>query len=562
MFTGVDDPVDALEALIRITTELSSERDLTRLLDSVLEAARRLTRCNAGRIYLLDQTKRYLVPAVAHNEVAQAPANAVRQIPLFSGSSQNTSSLCAYVALRGQVVSIDDVYRYSGFDCEELYTYDRLAKYRSKVVLTVPMTDHDLLTLGILQLIDPCSAPGGTPQPFSEASLRLVSAFASQAAVAVENAQLIDEKQRLIERLSADRQSLSEENRSLKRLLGNDVIFPEITGQSAALKQVFMLMQKVLHVDTTVLILGETGTGKELVARAIHNHGGRAKAPFVTQNCAAVPEELLESELFGYRRGAFTGAVKDKKGLFETAHQGTLFLDEIGDMPMGLQAKLLRVLQDKEVRPLGDVQGRKVDVRVIAATHQDLQQLIAQGRFRQDLFYRLSVFPIRLPPLRERHGDLQPLIERLLEELYTLHGRQVVGLTPEAWQLLLGHPYPGNIRELKNLLERAILISDDGEVLAPQHFPDLAPSMAIISTEPAAQATLPEMVRGFEATMIRRALAQMDGNQTRAAESLGISRRTLVDKLSRLGIRRDPAPSGSGAACPSNTTIAGTKARP
>jgi sigma-54-dependent transcriptional regulator len=549
MLSGIEDPIDALEAFIRVTSELSSERDLTRLLDSVLGAARRLTGCKAGRIYLLDHTKRYLVPAIAHNDVVQAPTNAIPQIPLFSGSTRNAKSLGAYVALTGEVVAIDDVYQYSGFDCEDLYTYDRRTNYRSTVVLTVPMKDHAALTLGILQLIDPRPESGNVPQVFTDPSRRLVLAFASQAAVAVENAQLIDEKQRLIERLSADHQSLSEENRSLKRLLVDDRPFPEILGQSTPIKQVFLLIQRVLKVDTTVLVLGETGTGKELVARAIHNHGNRAEGPFVAQNCAAVPEELLESELFGYRRGAFTGATKDKKGLFEMANGGTLFLDEIGDMPLGLQAKLLRVLQEKEVRPLGDVKGCEVDVRVIAATHQDLKQLIAHRRFRPDLFYRLSVFPIRLPPLRERRADLQCLVEHLVSELCTLHGRHRSGITSEAWELLFDYDYPGNIRELKNLLERAVLISDEGEHLSAHHFPGLFPEHVTEVPADSTQRNLPQMVRNFEASVIRKTLEEMAGNQTNTAKHLGISRRTLVDKLTKLGIRGASADTNSGTSC-------------
>ncbi|MBO6563085.1 MAG: sigma-54 factor interaction domain-containing protein, partial [Nisaea sp.] len=213
----------------------------------------------------------------------------------------------------------------------------------------------------------------------------------------------------LIGVLESTNKELAEENRRLKTEIAKSSRFTSIIGNCGAMQKVFAMLEKVLDSDVTVLITGETGTGKEVVANAIHRNSHRARGPFVAQNCAAMPEQLLESELFGFKRGAFTGANQDKKGLLEAAHGGTIFLDEIGDMPIGLQAKILRVLQEGEVRPLGSLESRKVDIRVLAATHQDLEARIAEGQFREDLFYRLNVFPIHLPPLRDRQDDVPAL---------------------------------------------------------------------------------------------------------------------------------------------------------
>jgi two-component system NtrC family response regulator len=305
-----------------------------------------------------------------------------------------------------------------------------------------------------------------------------------------------------------------------------------LVGASAAMREVQKAIGKLADSDATVLLLGETGTGKEVVARAIHAHGRRKAAPFVAVNCAAIPAELLESLLFGHARGAFTGAVADRAGSFREAQGGTLFLDEIGDMDLAMQAKLLRALQERVVTPVG---GRPVavDVRVIAATHRDLPAAVAAGRFREDLYYRIGVVPLALPPLRERLADILPLAEHFLA------AAGGPGLSAAAGARLLAHPWPGNVRELLNAMQRVatmvrrpVIDAADLDFLAPPAATDPSPA-------PGA-ATLPEAVARLEQSMIRRALDETGGNRARAAERLGIRRQLLYQKLARYGFAPSP----------------------
>ena len=301
-----------------------------------------------------------------------------------------------------------------------------------------------------------------------------------------------------------------------------------LIGDSAGMRRVYQLLGKVLHVPISVLVRGETGTGKELVARAIHEHGSRRSRPFVVQNCAAMPENLLESELFGYRKGAFSGADRDQQGLFDAADGGTLFLDEIGDMPLSLQAKLLRVLQEGEVRPLGSTQTHRVDVRIIAASHRDLPGEVAAGRFREDLFYRLASFPIDLPPLRERGDDLLRLTRHFTDKTCTFLQRGACRWSDDALARLSGHDFPGNVRELKALIERAVLLCDGNE-LRPEHL-NLGPP------HPQTAQTLRERMDQVERSLVLDCLRRTGGNQSQAARELGLPRRTLLYRMDRLGI--------------------------
>ena len=292
------------------------------------------------------------------------------------------------------------------------------------------------------------------------------------------------------------------------------------------MREVQKAIGRLADSTATVLITGETGTGKEIVARAIHRHGARARAPFIAVNCAAIPTELLESQLFGHARGAFTGAVADRRGAFQDADHGTLFLDEIGDMDLAMQAKLLRVLQDRLVHPVGG-KPVAVDVRIVAATHRDLPRAVAEGKFREDLYYRLGVVPIALPALRDRPADIVPLAEHFL----ALAGG-AKRLSPDAAAALLAHPWPGNVRELRNAMERAAaLVRQDLVTSADLAF--LRPA-----STPAGQpeGTLPAAIAQLEAEMIRRALDAAAGNRAEAARKLGITRQLLYDKMKRLGL--------------------------
>lgn len=308
-----------------------------------------------------------------------------------------------------------------------------------------------------------------------------------------------------------------------------------LVGTSKAMRSVYFLISKVLHTPYTILLTGETGTGKEVVAKAIHHYSARKTKPFIVQNCASVPESLLESELFGYCKGAFTGADKDFPGIFRQADGGTLFLDEIGDMPLNLQAKLLRVLQENEVRPLGSTKTYKIDVRVIAATHRDLEKGTMNEAFREDLYYRLAQFPIELPPLREREEDIISLAYYFLDKACEFLNRTPCKPTPEFMALLQNYPFPGNVRELKLLLERAILLTDN-DLLEPKHLAlkNVQKDMTISNNSDNFRNNL----KHFERQQLLTCLKQNNGNQTKTAKQLGIARRTLIYKLQRFNISK------------------------
>ena len=302
--------------------------------------------------------------------------------------------------------------------------------------------------------------------------------------------------------------------------------FGDIIGKSDEMRNVFTLIEKVAPADATVLILGETGTGKELVARAVHERSQRAKKPFVAINCAAITETLLESELFGYEKGAFTGADRRKPGMFELANNGTLFLDEIAEMPQSLQAKLLRVLQEKTVYHLGGTTPIPVDVRIIAATNKDIKKLVNEHRFREDLYFRIAVFPINLPPLRARREDIPLLARHFLAKRSTN-----AQISPEAMELLMDYNFPGNVRELENILERALILSGGGNIL-PEHLPDLEIAIAESASLQPGETTLDEL----EKKMLIAALEKAGGNKSKAAKMLGITRRMIYTRLKKYGL--------------------------
>ena len=325
-----------------------------------------------------------------------------------------------------------------------------------------------------------------------------------------------------------------------------------IVGRSPSMQALFRMLEKVAPTHATVLITGENGTGKELAARAIHQGSARAQAPFVAANCSAFNDNLLESELFGHRRGAFTGAAFDKRGLFEEADMGTFLLDEVGDMTPALQVKLLRVLQEGTFMPVGGTQTKKVDVRIIAATNRDLAAMVKQGRFREDLYYRLHVVALRMPPLRERGEDLPRLIEHFLQRLGERHGRPKA-LDPVTFEKLKAHRWPGNVRELQNEMERIWVLSGDDRVIGPEHLSRtlsaVAPRESAASFEPApaepvagqpvveaVDEPLQVSLERVERQIIERALGKVNGNRTRAAQALGVSRRNLIRKLQQLGL--------------------------
>jgi two-component system response regulator HupR/HoxA len=356
---------------------------------------------------------------------------------------------------------------------------------------------------------------------------------------ALEAFELASENTQLAAALAEANERLRAENVYLRREVERRYAFDQILGSSAAMNRVFEIMEKVSQTDATVLLTGETGTGKDLVARAIHYAGPRKDRRFVAQNCAALPDTLLESELFGHKRGAFTGAHADKRGLFEVADGGTIFLDEVGETYPGMQVRLLRVLQDGEIRPLGSSETRRIDVRIIAATNRNLRRDVEEGRFREDLYYRLRVVEIELPPLRERRSDIPLLAHHFLDLANQRMGREIKGFTNAAMDRLVGYSWSGNVRELENEIERTVALAGDSGAITPEMLSEhIRASSSRIPPAPEPEAAgadlpLPAAVDRLKQHMILRAVRET-GSKTRAAERLGIPRQSLQKMIKRL----------------------------
>ena len=408
---------------------------------------------------------------------------------------------------------------------------------QSALVIGVP--DNVRKRLPSLQMIAAAPLPSGEDvlgilvlgrnAEFSDFDLDLLSLVAHHAAIQAE-------KIGLIEQLREANAKLSTENRDLREQLGESTVERPIIGKSHPLQRSIKQAGMVAKTGTTVLILGETGTGKELLARFIHAASDRSKNRFSAINCGALAETLLESELFGHVKGAFTGAERDKKGLFQATKGGTLFLDEIGDVSPSLQVKLLRVLEAAEVTPVGSTEPVQTDVRVIGATHRDLDKMVAEGTFREDLLYRINVFPIELPALRNRPGDITLLAEHFLRIYTEKLGKRLSGYHKDTLKRFEGYPWPGNVRELENEIHRAVLLAEDGTFLQPENLSD---RLLVVSQEmPRMGSSLKESMARVEEEFIRRVLKEHGGNRTQSAKSMGISRQALTEKLKKYKIGR------------------------
>jgi transcriptional regulator with GAF, ATPase, and Fis domain len=406
---------------------------------------------------------------------------------------------------------------------EELSSSESIMGGQILSMLAVPLWRGDDI-IGLIQA-DNRSTAG----MFSDRDLEIALLLGSQAALAVDNATLV-------QRLRVAEERARGENVYLKRR-EQKIKFDNIIGESPAMKSVLSQLERVIDTRATVCIEGETGTGKELIASAIHYQSNRRDKMFVAQNCAALPENLLESELFGHKRGAFTSADSDKKGLFEIADGGTLFLDEMGEMPMSLQAKLLRVLQEGTIRPVGATSEKQVDVRIICATNRDLAAEVEKGRFRQDLYYRLMVFPIKLPPLRDRREDLPQLAAHFLKRYAEEYRIECPGFSQDALDALASYNWPGNIRELENEIQRIVIQAETGHWI---EVTDLSPRLrkieGTVTRIAPKQGTLKEMMEQVERWLIAEALREHGGNKTRTAATLGITREGLHKKLAKFGV--------------------------
>jgi serine/threonine-protein kinase PknK len=388
---------------------------------------------------------------------------------------------------------------------------------------------------------------------FGAVEQQMLSSLADFAAIAVENARLYEENERrakelegmnvqLASRVETQAREIAETKDRLRRAGETAGAYPEIVGRAPVMRDVLRLLDKIVASEEPVLIEGESGVGKELIAKAIHHKGPRARQPFLSENCAALPDTLLESELFGHVRGAFTGAERDKKGLFELADEGTLFLDEIGDMSPDMQKKLLRTLQEGEIRPVGGKTVQKVDVRIISASNKDLRRLVDAGDFREDLYYRLKVLTIRVPPLRKRKEDIPVLVDHFLR-LHTPPGRRAKTLGEGVMDRLLAHDWPGNIRELENEVKLMIALGED--VIDPDVLSEsvrAGPGGALASPADGPVQDLNQLVERVERAEIEKALRRAQGNKTHASDLLGISRFTLQRKLEKYGMEPEGVP--------------------
>ena len=335
-----------------------------------------------------------------------------------------------------------------------------------------------------------------------------------------------------------ERERLRRENEILRKEVKKEYSFQNIISKNEKMQKIFDVIKKVAHYKSTILIMGESGTGKELIARALHYNSNRSQDPFVPINCGAIPENLLETELFGHIKGAFTDAIRTKKGLFEEAHGGTLFLDEIGELPLQLQVKLLRVLQDGEIRRVGESKSIQIDVRIVAATVKDLAKEASEGRFREDLFYRLNVFPVHVPPLRERKEDIPLLVSHFIKKYSQSLHKEVAGIDPGGLQALLNFPWYGNVRELENAIERAVVLTDGKQIELEslsaeiRDFRERSQARSLIEEE----YSIKKSSKILETNLIKKALKQTRGNHTHAARLLEISHRALLYKIKDYGI--------------------------
>lgn len=540
---GLENPLLTLVDVLNVSQAIAKERDLDTQLRIIVETAKKIASAEAGCIYLLDKTQRYLVPKICQGELIHHPKITMTKVALTGSNREHLAEISAYSAITGQLVNVENIYSYSGFNFTDFYDNDRITGLHTQSILCVPLVDREGIGTGVMMLFNHTLQGSEHVEGFPFELENLVRGFAAIAAISISNSLLMNENQALLNQQEELNASLIVENKELKGRIYKSLQLDQIIGRSNAMQQVFGLIEKVASSQATVFLSGETGTGKELFAATIHQNSPVRKGKFIAQNCAAFPPDLLESEMFGYHKGAFSGATTNKKGLFEEAHNGTLFLDEIGEMPMSLQSKLLRVLQEGEVRPLGSNVTVKINVRIIAATNRALLDMVKDGTFREDLYYRLNVFPIRLPSIRERATDIPVLTHYFIDKYAKQYGKNIKQLEPKVMDFLQSYSFPGNVRELQNIIERAVILVGDGNVINFDCLPvELKEKQQVeITTSNAINMhnqTLKEVVGQFEADILRQKLEDNQGNQTLTAKQLGLSRRTLVEKLSRYNLRR------------------------
>jgi Nif-specific regulatory protein len=515
---------ERLRALLEVSRALHQSLDTDELLVSVIERTKNLVHAETVSVLLHDPaTDELFFRSEVGNDAEDAKTLKEIRFPADHG-------IAGGVLRSGKPELIQDV----SLDPRHFKQVDSMTGFTTRSMIAVPIHVRGRIT-GVLEA---CHHAVGA---FTKTDSDFLLTISGTIGLSLDNARMYEELQKEYRDLqSVDREKdllieySEQENFRLRRELDNRYHFNTIKGNSPQLTEVLQLCEKAIHSDISVLILGETGTGKELVARCIHANSSRRYRPFVSQNCGGIPESLLSSELFGYRRGAFTGAIADKKGLFEEADGGTIFLDEVGEMPLPMQVALLRALQDGEIRPLGSNQSRKVDVRVISATNRNLAEDVKTGRFREDLYYRLNVFPISLPPLRNRTGDIPILVRHFTRKHAEKSHKTIRGLSRRTMECLASYFFPGNIRELENEIERAVAMVENNGMIDLEHLSGKLREQAGCGDNGFPLCTtLKRMVEELEVKALKNAMQKHGGNKTLAARELGLSRFGLLKKIKR-----------------------------
>jgi formate hydrogenlyase transcriptional activator len=524
------------QALVEATLALSEQPDVAHTCNAMLGVVERLFDARSGWVLLHDTAADELVTVACRGPGADAFANS--RISCDRG-------IVGLAFRRRETMFVPDVQQE-----ERWFDPQRVHRSQLRSVFTIPLIVKSQ-AIGIVGLDSRRFTADSPPGQFDVARLRAIATIAAAEIKNALQAEAIDADRARLERLLRDRRTLRSEVSDLRKKVRGARSLDAVVGHSLPFREVLAQVELVAPADSTVLLLGETGTGKELIARALHDQSRRSSKAFIAVNCAALPEALIESELFGYEKGAFTGALSRKPGMFELANFGTLFLDEVGDLPLQAQAKLLRVLQEREVQRVGGTRSERVNVRLIAATNQDLAERVQAGRFRMDLFYRLNVFPIRLPPLRERRDDIAPLAQHFIRRFAEQQHKMQPRLTGEALARLLGYSWPGNVRELQNVIERAVILCLDSVVAADLIAlePEVEPAAPIVDAMPMtarAERRSAHVIRFSDAERdaIVRAL-ELSGwrisGRGGAAAILGLKPTTLHAKMKKLGIRRPSA---------------------
>ena len=497
-----------LTCLYEVTRHLASAINLQECLEKVVHTLADRKGMDSGTITIVNPATGKLEIEVAHGITAEAKKR---------GRYSLGEGITGKVVATGEPILVPQIGDEPLFLNRTRTRGDERKKKSSFLCVPIIADQHSIGALSI----DRVYAGGFGSE--SEQDLRFLTVVS----------RLIAETVQRIQRVNEEREALHQENRKLRRELSARNRIEEIIGNSSRMQEVFDMVHRVADSNATVLLRGESGTGKTLVARALHHNSGRAAGPFVVVNCSALPETLLESELFGHEKGAFTGAVESKKGRFELAEGGTLFLDEIGEISQPVQLKLLNVIQERTFQRLGSPKLMTADIRLVAATNRDLEKAVQEGAFREDLYYRLNVFPVYLPPLRERRTDILLLAEYFLEKYSRENGKEITRISTPAIDLLIQYHWPGNVRELQNCMERAVLICD-GPAIQSIHLPPSLQSGD--SVHPGKPLSLATAVENFERELIIDALKRNNGNQTRAAKSLDTSLRIINYKIHNYGI--------------------------